>query len=83
MDACGCHLCPVPSPPSRILVSPGEEFVHLSGALFSAVATQGLPLDFLVLLASRSCVHKSHRTETNREGVLNQLHSGHSGEAAD
>lgn len=43
---------------------------------------RGHPFISWFCLTSRTCVHGSQRTVTNRKGVLNQLYPGHSGEAA-
>lgn len=42
--------------------------VHSS---FFVANTQGIPFDYLALVASRASVHRSHKTTTNGERVLN------------
>ena len=55
----GHHLNTLPLPCSASLVSPRKELIHFSGALIFVPATQGAPLDHLVLVASGAyaCSH--------------------------
>ena len=46
---------------------------------FLQLPPRGHPFISWFCLTSRACVDGSHRTVTNRKGVLNQLHPGHSG----
>ena len=50
------------------------EFVHRSGTMVFASATQRMPLDCLALVANKRYVRRSHRSVTNgRETVFNHL----------
>lgn len=49
-----CHLCTLPLQDARLPVSPRMKCVHTSGALVFAAASQGTPLDLLVLITSRA-----------------------------
>ena len=71
-----------------LLVSPRKELVHTSGVPDFVAAAQGMPLDYLALVASRAYIHRLYRTVANGENVHNKLHPappnlGHNGEVAD
>lgn len=49
------------------------ELVYSSGSLIFAVASQGMPLDHLTLVASRVCICRSCGIMVKRETVFKQL----------
>ena len=57
----------------RVPISPGWKSLHASGALVFVAASQGTPLDCLVLKTRRPCITGSHGTVTIRETILGRL----------
>ena len=60
-------------------MSSREELIHLTYALSFGAAAKNKHLHCLALVASRACIHRSHRTVTNGKRAFEQLSSpGHS-----
>ena len=49
MEASGCHLCDIPLPHSRSLVSARKKLEYMFDVAIFVAATQGMPLDHLSL----------------------------------
>lgn len=63
-----------PSTCPRAPGSPRGQLVRASGASGLEVAPQGMPLDCLVLMASRVCIPVSHGTITTGETIPRAQH---------